>query len=105
VSLFTLQWSEGTSQPRADFSHEHQCVDWEVLNAWAGERAVPEEKMKNLQHPRRGEYTNILMLSKHSQRECDADKFEIGPAFADGHGSRLGASEDHSPTIHEHPSS
>ncbi|KAJ4297957.1 hypothetical protein N0V90_005856 [Kalmusia sp. IMI 367209] len=78
VSLFTLQWSENSTAPRADFSHEHQCVDWEALDAWAGERAVPEEKMKHLEHPTHG------------------------PAFPNGHGSRLGASEDKSPTIFDH---
>jgi hypothetical protein len=50
-SLFTLQWSEKNAAPRADFSHEHQCVDWDVLNSWAAERRVPAAKMKHLEHP------------------------------------------------------
>jgi hypothetical protein len=48
--------------PRADFSHEHQCVDWDVLNTWAAERAIPEEKIKNLKHP---------LFGKQSSRQCN----------------------------------
>ncbi|KAH8821356.1 hypothetical protein F5884DRAFT_827610 [Xylogone sp. PMI_703] len=77
ISLFTLEWSEAEPMPRADFSHEHICKDWRRIFEWAGERSIPEDKMKNLQHPLHG------------------------PAFPDGKGSALGASEDHSAKVHE----
>lgn len=44
--------------PRADFSHEHQCADWDALNAWAAKRAVSWEKMTSLKHPLRGKGTS-----------------------------------------------
>ncbi|KAH8746326.1 hypothetical protein BGZ57DRAFT_917816 [Hyaloscypha finlandica] len=77
VSLFTLEWSQDMPMPRADFSHEHTCKDWRRIFEWAGQRSIPEEKMKSLQHP------------------------IYGSAFPDGRGSVLGASEDHSAKIHE----
>lgn len=80
--------------PRADFSHEHQCVDWDALNDWAAKRAISEETMKSLKHPIRGEY--VL-----DWRNRKADSFDLGPAFPDGQGSKLGASEDQSPTVFE----
>ena len=75
ISLFTLQWSEAETMPRADFSHKHECVDWETLNAWTAKRSIPDEKMRNLKHPL------------------------YGSAFPEGHGSRLGASEDYSAAV------
>ncbi len=54
TSLFTLQWSAAEPMPRADFSHEHTCVDWQTLFAWADERKIDEEAMKSLQHPLHG---------------------------------------------------
>jgi hypothetical protein len=61
--------------PRADFSYEHTCVDWRRLFKWAGERKVSDDVIMNLKHP------------------------NLGAAFPDGHGSRLGASDDQSPTV------
>ena len=55
VSLFTLQWSQAEPMPRADFSNEHDCVNWDVLNAWAADRTIPQDKMKSLRHPLFGE--------------------------------------------------
>ncbi|KAF4628749.1 hypothetical protein G7Y89_g9408 [Cudoniella acicularis] len=51
ISLFTLEWSQAQSKPRANFSHEHTCVNWGAILAWARERSVPESTMKNLKHP------------------------------------------------------
>ncbi|KAE9980783.1 hypothetical protein EG328_012031 [Venturia inaequalis] len=75
TSLFTVRWSEGSRIPRADFSNEHTCVDWDALNSWAGERSVPQETMRSLKHP------------------------FLGAAFPDGHSFKLGAVEDNSKTI------
>ncbi|KAK8135210.1 hypothetical protein PG984_007222 [Apiospora sp. TS-2023a] len=38
VTLFTPQWSEGSRFPRADFSQEHECVDFDAVNRWAADR-------------------------------------------------------------------
>jgi hypothetical protein len=55
ISLFTLQWSEDSLHPRADFSQEHECVDFEAIFEWAGERRVDAGKPGLLVHPKFGE--------------------------------------------------
>ena len=51
ISLFTLQWSEGSLRPRADFSQEHQCANFDRINDWARERRVDASKPGILTHP------------------------------------------------------
>ncbi|ETS78823.1 hypothetical protein PFICI_08676 [Pestalotiopsis fici W106-1] len=75
ISLFTLQWSTDSPWPRADFSHEHQCVDFDLINSWAGQRRVDASKPGILTHPK------------------------FGVAYHEGESSIIGATEDMSPTI------
>ncbi|KAI9752324.1 MAG: hypothetical protein M4579_005667 [Chaenotheca gracillima] len=70
ISLFTLEWSEAELQPRADFSHEHECVNFDALYKWAGERRISAGTPGLLVHPLHG------------------------IAFPDGIGNRIGGSED-----------
>jgi hypothetical protein len=75
VSLFTLEWSRDLRLPRADFGHEHTCVDWRRIFEWAGKRRVEREVFNRLQHPLHG------------------------TAFVGGNVSWLGATNDQSPTV------
>ncbi|KAK4238782.1 hypothetical protein C8A03DRAFT_33178 [Achaetomium macrosporum] len=77
ISLFTLQWSEKTTQPRADFSQEHECVNFDAIFQWAGRHRVDAGKPGLLVHPIHG------------------------PAYPDGTSSKIGATEDMSPTVIE----
>ncbi|KAK8078577.1 hypothetical protein PG996_004747 [Apiospora saccharicola] len=54
VTLFTLQWSEGSRFPRADFSQEHECVDFDAVNGWAADRRVEAGTPGILTHPKFG---------------------------------------------------
>ncbi|KAM7185569.1 protein of unknown function (DUF3328) domain containing protein [Rhypophila sp. PSN 637] len=64
VSLFTLQWSEGSRQPRADFSQEHQCADFDAINAWAAERRVDASKPGILTHPLFGKLPPLCVCNE-----------------------------------------
>jgi hypothetical protein len=77
ISLFTLQWSEENLHPRADFSQEHECVDFAAINAWAGARRVDAGTPGLLVHPK------------------------FGVAYPEGTSSKIGGSEDMSATIVE----
>lgn len=51
VSLFTLQWSRDSPRPRADFTQEHECVNFDLINSWARKRRVDASKPGILTHP------------------------------------------------------
>lgn len=59
ISLFTLQWSEDSLTPRADFSQEHECTNFDAINQWAKERRVDAGKPGVLTHPLHGMYCNL----------------------------------------------
>ena len=75
ISLFTLQWAEGQPQPRADFSQEHECVNFDAINEWARKRRVGVFAPGMLVHPL------------------------YGTAYKEEESSRIGASEDMSAAI------
>ncbi|KAK0613276.1 hypothetical protein B0T14DRAFT_556935 [Immersiella caudata] len=77
ISLFTLQWSEDNLHPRADFSQEHECVDFQAVFEWAGKRRVDAGAPGLLVHPK------------------------FGVAYPNGTSSKIGGSEDVSATIVE----
>ena len=56
ISLFTLQWSRDSLMPRADFSGEHECRNWDAINEWAGERRTDLSVPGLLVHPFRGRW-------------------------------------------------
>lgn len=116
VTLFTLQWSEGSRFPRADFSQEHEYVDFDAVNRWAAERRVEAGTPGILTHSKFGKLPNpslnqlsLLCLNSYFllfglvilQKEAGVtDTLATkGVAYKEGEASRIGGSEDTSPTI------
>jgi len=66
ISLFTLQWSQDSLNPRADFSQAHVCVDFDLINEWASKRRVDASKPGILTHPIYGkipiDFSTLLSL-------------------------------------------
>lgn len=58
VSLVTYKWETTMRDPGFNFT-AHQCVDWEKLDAWAGERTVDVYKPGWLVHPTLGKNWGI----------------------------------------------
>ena len=56
VGLITFEWSPATLVPVANAT-THQCVNWERLREWTGERAVNMQKPGYLIHPQFGQYS------------------------------------------------
>ncbi|KND87851.1 hypothetical protein TOPH_07439 [Tolypocladium ophioglossoides CBS 100239] len=85
ISLFTLQWSEDSLLPRADFSQEHECINFDAIYRWAGERRVDAGRPGILTHPLHASHITP----------------NTGVAFPDGKGDKVGGSEDMSPVVVE----
>lgn len=72
VSLFTLQWSQGSLRPQADISQAHECVNFDLINKWASKRRVDASKAGILTHPIYGklpiDFSTLISLdvAKHN---------------------------------------
>ena len=40
VSIMTFRWSDERPIPVADLWSSHECVNWDIVEQWAGERRV-----------------------------------------------------------------
>ncbi|KAH7075836.1 hypothetical protein BKA63DRAFT_565888 [Paraphoma chrysanthemicola] len=54
TSLITMRWGQSGAIPLANWTYPHQCVNWEKLDSWAGNRAVDVFARNYLVHPRFG---------------------------------------------------
>ena len=100
ISLFTLQWSEDSQYPRADFSQEHECVNFDAIFQWAGDRRVDAGKPGLLVHPKFGEAPIDRMVKRHARKTLLMLP-SPGVAYPNGISSKIGGSEDMSPSIVE----
>lgn len=60
ITLFTLQWSEDSLMPRANFGSVHECVDFDVIDKWAGEHRASNDTTLRLKHSKFGKLSCIL---------------------------------------------
>jgi len=56
VSLFTVDWTEDSKVPVADFSGPHKCVDWDLLYDWMRVNSVDMLRPGWLVHPTKGKH-------------------------------------------------
>ncbi|KAI0394338.1 hypothetical protein F5Y17DRAFT_428020 [Xylariaceae sp. FL0594] len=75
TALFTIVWTEGSRYPSADFSQEHECANFDKVNAWAAEHRVDPSQPGLLVHPK------------------------YGIAYHEGESSKIGATLDKSKVI------
>lgn len=70
VAMQTLRWEDGQRAPAHNFETEHECVNWEALDAWAASRMVNIHDPKMLIHPTLGKYcaSNMYRSLLHSKR-------------------------------------
>lgn len=54
LSILTYDWLPNYRKPWANFTVDLECVDWEILDGWAGERAFSLFDQKSLVHPTLG---------------------------------------------------
>jgi hypothetical protein len=50
-----MRWGKSQAVPIGNFTSPHECVNWDVLQAWAKERTVDMFKPGVLVHPVFGE--------------------------------------------------
>ncbi len=53
-SLITYDWLPNFRRPWGNWKIEHECVDWDRLETWAGDRAFSIFDQKSLVHPEMG---------------------------------------------------
>ena len=56
TSIVTFDWKSGYRRPWPNFSIDHTCVDWEILDDWAAARSFSVFDQKSLVHPKLGGY-------------------------------------------------
>ncbi|PSS12325.1 hypothetical protein M430DRAFT_68579 [Amorphotheca resinae ATCC 22711] len=54
LSILTYKWLPNIRGPWPDFETEHQCVNWDKIDAWSGQRAFNMFDPKFLVHPTLG---------------------------------------------------
>lgn len=71
VAMQTLHWTDDQRTPAHNFETEHECLNWEALDAWAASRMVDIHDPKILVHPTLGEYSSSNMYRHrfHSKRQ------------------------------------
>ncbi|KAH6653279.1 hypothetical protein BKA67DRAFT_678490 [Truncatella angustata] len=60
ISHFTHRWSRDNLWPRADFTRQHKCVKFDMVNAWAGQRRVDASQPGILTHPIYGIHPRLV---------------------------------------------
>ena len=55
LSIYTHVWIPGYRKPWPNFDIEHECVNWETLDGWAGKHAFDIFERNLLVHPELGE--------------------------------------------------
>jgi len=54
TTLLPYQWINGVRTPVLNFGRPHECVNFEAVNEWAGDRAVDVSPPGYLVHPTLG---------------------------------------------------
>ena len=54
LSILTYDWLPDYPKPWPNFTIDLECVNWEKVDAWAGERAFSLFDQKSLVHPTLG---------------------------------------------------
>lgn len=54
VAMQTLYWTDEQRTPAHNFETEHECLNWEALDAWAASRMVDIHDPRMLVHPTLG---------------------------------------------------
>lgn len=54
VAMQTLHWTDEQRTPAHNFETEHECLNWEALDAWAASRMVDIHDPRMLVHPTLG---------------------------------------------------
>ena len=62
VSLLTFDWVDNDRAPKPDFVIEHDCYNWERVEAWAKEHAFDIFDETMLVHPTLGSFCTELLL-------------------------------------------
>ena len=60
MSMRVMKWSPYTILPSA-VDHDHECMNWDSIEAWALERAVDTGAPGLLVHPTKGTISIISM--------------------------------------------
>ncbi len=85
ASLLTMKWGKNDAVPLGNFTMPHECVNWERLNSWAGERSFDAFTEGTVVHPTLG-WFSVFCWRYRTDRM-------IGPAYPNGMGNHLGVGE------------
>ena len=54
ISPIVLTFEDYQAAPRADFSYQHECINWDALTSWASSRRVDVFEPGLINHPKLG---------------------------------------------------
>jgi Mycotoxin biosynthesis protein UstYa len=54
ITLLPYQWINSDIAPVLNFGRAHECVNWELVNNWAGDRLVDISEPGYIRHPNLG---------------------------------------------------
>jgi hypothetical protein len=61
MTMRVMRWHPNTKAP-TPVDHEHECMNWDQIEAWAQERYVDPATPGLLIHPTKGEYRYVLEM-------------------------------------------
>jgi hypothetical protein len=54
ITILPSQWIRETREPALNFASAHECVNYDLVDQWAGDRRVDISEPGYLQHPNLG---------------------------------------------------
>jgi len=54
ITILPSQWIRETREPALNFASAHECVNYDLVDQWAGDRMVDISEPGYLQHPNLG---------------------------------------------------
>ena len=105
VSLLTFDWVPNDRAPRPDFDVEHECKNWDRIDAWAQEHRFDIFDERTLVHPTLGMLGKNSTSCPHSRRciYCIADARDVlGPSFPEKEYKDTGRIPGHPGFLHGH---
>jgi hypothetical protein len=75
-SIVTWDWLPDYRRPFPNFAINHECVKWDVLDAWASERSFSLFDQKSLVHPELGMYITLFLFIDISIKTSKVSYFQ-----------------------------
>lgn len=99
VSLLTFDWVSNDRAPKPNFDIEHECKNWESIDAWAEDHAFNIFDETILVHPTLG--TSKLARGTYLKLTEGRDR-RLGPSFPEAEFKNTGKIPGHPGFLHEH---